>query len=334
MPIIRYFCVLIIIFIITQAYCKDFTIHDIAITEYAENSTTARKLAIQNASHKALEKLIYLLEPNATTIALDNIEKQEIESAIKYFSMTNEVITHDSYSATFTFTFKPENIEVILTKIPIEHEKKIIVIPLFYDKDDHAYLWDNVWHDAWTNDNDPDILVIKQDIQDTLSFKIKDITQHKKHILNDILDTYQANDLLIVEAIDNGQDVNVNIYRPYFEQVKKLNYASSSHHKPHFVMKKIVADVTKKIKHGISYPNFYETIQQHYFYNVVITDSKKWPLMREQIFNHFAYTVQYLADKLLVIEIKWHNNDIHELSDELKKYHLNIKNSNNNLIIS
>ena len=173
-----------------------FTIKNISVTASDTDEMKASEIAFQEAGHIALHALIHRLIPNITSDAMGNIEWKDVEEVIRNFSISNETVNVNQYSAQFTFNFHSERINNIFAKLPMGYEKPIMVIPLFYDENNEPYLWDNEWREAWEAFQKYDDIMILPDNRDNfLTVHRQDRANRDLDMLDDLLLQYDLHDI-------------------------------------------------------------------------------------------------------------------------------------------
>ncbi len=327
----------LVLFLLGRVLIADdlFTIKDISVAASPTDEMKASEVAFQEAARIALHALIHTLIPNITSDAMRSIEWKDVESVIRNFSIANESIEDERYSATFTFNFYSDRINDIFAKLPMGYEKPSMVIPLFYDENE-PYLWDNEWREAWEDfQRYDDIMILPDNRDNVLTVHREDIAERDLDILDDLLLQYDLHDILIVTAKYDNDDIYVEIYRPYFSQVKKIKYAHSHEHSQETVIQNVVMDVVKKIRQGMISPSIYEQVSGINNCTVVVTDVDNWLKIRDHALNGLDFTIQYLSAKIIVLELDLHDDTtLESLTAALAKQELNITNHNDVMVIA
>lgn len=219
-----------------------FLVENINVSSVAEDAVAARKNAISKAQNQAFNLLMKSMIDPRNLARIPELSDESIANMVASMEVRNEKISRDSYSANISVLFNSSSIKQLLSSLNLKFADSssppIIVIPVLnYETPEGqkiSLLWqpNNLWLKSWQENSkysSVNFIIPNSEVMRTQS----NVTaaNAKKLLYGDfqnILDTYNANEVLIADAHleDAGDGIN-NILNIEYLQIGKIKRKSS-----------------------------------------------------------------------------------------------------------
>lgn len=199
---------------------KMFSASRIRIDVTAENAAAAREQAMQDGQKKALMAVMERITPSYVTEQLPELVPDDILNFVQDISVSNEKTSSVRYMATLDVRFDPDAVRDLLRQNNLPYVrtsgKPLLILPL-YKRSSSAtpILWEeeNAWLRAWVNRTTESymipLFVPLGGLSDSQLLSVEQISRGELDPARELAKRYDAEGILIVELIRNGQSFTV-----------------------------------------------------------------------------------------------------------------------------
>ena len=214
-------------FITNKLYSDEYLIENITVYKKEENSSKARKEAINIAQREAFQTLLSRFLIN--TDHADLISDEEINSSIKSMQIKKEKMTKNSYSGIITINFNRDYILYLLKKYDLDSfSNKInvyLAVPILRENE-LLYTWEV--HNRWINS-------FKKEIQNSNNVRLIDFNKNSFSLVKNtdfqnsklsdydqLMKKYNVNNLLLIYADFNYNTMIIDIKIYIINELKTI----------------------------------------------------------------------------------------------------------------
>ncbi|MCF8473654.1 MAG: hypothetical protein K9G26_03075 [Emcibacter sp.] len=186
-----------------------YTIYNISVDKTSGNALSARKEAVREAQHMALEKLFRKIISEEDINKLPILNDDQITEFVNGLEVKDEKSSHVRYLADFTVHFSREKIYDFLSRQNIafaETLSKPVSILTVLEKDGVALLWEDIndWRDAWnaydTINNLVPISIIQPSLLNVMNLTAWQSKQGNQKLLQKYADQQGVRKLYVMSA--------------------------------------------------------------------------------------------------------------------------------------
>ncbi|MBR4126715.1 MAG: DUF2066 domain-containing protein [Alphaproteobacteria bacterium] len=199
---------------------KMFSAGGIQIDATAENAAAAREQAMQEGQKKALMVVMERITPAYVIEQLPELVPDDILNFVQDISVSNEKTSAVRYMATLDVRFNPQAVRDLLRQNNLPYVrtsgKPLLILPLYRRSvSSSPILWEeeNAWLRAWINRKAESymipLFVPLGDLSDAQALSTDRILRGDLLAAQDLAKRYEAEGILIVELIRNGQTFTV-----------------------------------------------------------------------------------------------------------------------------
>ena len=199
---------------------KMFSAGGIQIDATAENAAAAREQAMQEGQKKALMVVMERITPAYVIEQLPELVPDDILNFVQDISVSNEKTSAVRYMATLDVRFNPQAVRDLLRQNNLPYVrtsgKPLLILPLYRRSvSSSPILWEeeNAWLRAWINRKAESymipLFVPLGDLSDAQALSTDRILRGDLFAAQDLAKRYEAEGILIVELIRNGQTFTV-----------------------------------------------------------------------------------------------------------------------------
>ena len=199
---------------------KMFSASNIHIDVTAENAAVARERAMHDGQKKALMAVMERITPSYVVEQLPELVPDDILNFVQDISVSNEKTSTVRYMATLDVRFNPDAVRDLLRQNNLPYVrtsgKPLLILPL-YKRSSSAtpILWEeeNAWLRAWVNRTTESymipLFVPLGGLSDSQLLSVEQISRGDLEPAQELAKRYDAEGILIVEMIRNGQTFTV-----------------------------------------------------------------------------------------------------------------------------
>ncbi len=207
----------------TQAASVDtkmFSASGIQIDVTAENAAVAREQAMQEGQKKALMAVMERITPAYVAEQLPELVPDDILNFVQDISVANEKTSAVRYMATLDVRFNPEAVRELLRQNNLPYVrtsgKPLLILPLYKRSvSSFPVLWEeeNAWLRSWVNRTAESymipLFVPMGELPDVQTLTVDQILRGDLPAARELAKKYEAEGILIVELVRNGQTFTV-----------------------------------------------------------------------------------------------------------------------------
>ncbi len=207
----------------TQAAAVDskmFSAGGIQIDVTAENAAVAREQAMQDGQKRALMVVMERMTPSYVAEQLPELVPDDILNFVQDISVSNEKTSTVRYMASLEVRFNPEAVRELLRQNNVPYVrtsgKPLLILPLYKrSASANPILWEeeNAWLRAWINRTTESymipLFVPLGELSDTQTLGVDQILRGDLTSAQELAKRYEAEGILIVELVRNGQTFTV-----------------------------------------------------------------------------------------------------------------------------
>lgn len=179
-----------------------YNVTDIAVFFEADNSNTAREIALKDGEKKAYEELAKRFVDYGYTDKAPDLSAAKINELIVQMKIQEEKISGTSYSAKLDFWFNPRKTSGYFnvknyrgTPVGAKH----LILPVLIEGG-REKIWDHKWLGAWTNFRSEKILVPIGDLEDMQALKAEDMSVGDYQGIDKLARRYRAPIIILAKA--------------------------------------------------------------------------------------------------------------------------------------
>lgn len=187
-----------------------YTVHDVKVDVTAKSAVEAREQARSQAQRQAFDILITRLVSETVAEQFNEFDDAFIGTLVQDFEVTNEKTSNVRYIGTYTFRFKKNAVQEILTNNNYAYtdvgSRPILILP-FYHNGIQTVIWDaqNPWMKAWNDGASfqglvPVIIPIG-DLQDTSDIQNNQALSYAPERLSSMVQRYGAGEAIVMLAL-------------------------------------------------------------------------------------------------------------------------------------
>ena len=199
---------------------KMFSAGGIQIDVTAENAAIAREQAMQEGQKKALMVVMERMTPPYVVEQLPELVPDDILNFVQDISVSNEKTSTVRYMASLEVRFNPEAVRELLRQNNIPYVrtsgKPLLILPLYKrSASGSPILWEeeNAWLRAWINRTAESymipLFVPLGELSDAQTLSVEQILRGDLGAAQELAKRYEAEGILIVELVRNGQTFTV-----------------------------------------------------------------------------------------------------------------------------
>lgn len=199
---------------------KMFSASGVQIDVTAENAAAAREQAMQDGQKKALMVVMERITPAYVVEQLAELVPDDILNFVQDISVSNEKTSAVRYMATLDVRFNPEAVRDLLRRNSLPYVrtsgKPLLILPLYKRSASASpILWEeeNAWLRAWVNRTVESymipLFVPMGELSDAQTLSVEQILRGDLAAAQELAKRYEAEGILIVELIRNGQTFTV-----------------------------------------------------------------------------------------------------------------------------
>ncbi len=199
-----------------------YTVSGIAVDATAESAAAAREKAIAEGQREAFDRLILRLVADGFADRVPPIDDARLADLVRDFAVAEERSSPVRYIARLCFGFDREGVRQLLLDagVPFTEERAgpILVLPV-WSGGAAPVLWEdpNPWREAFAREERGDglvpFLVPIGDVEDLGAVGVEQALDADAAALAAIAERYQAAEVLIAEALPEGDQVSVVVRR-------------------------------------------------------------------------------------------------------------------------
>lgn len=199
---------------------KMFSASGIQVDVTAANAATAREQAMQEGQKKALMVVMERITPSYVIEQLPELVPDDILNFVQDISVLNEKTSSVRYMATLEVRFNPDAVRELLRQNGLPYVrtsgKPLLILPIYRRSASASpVLWEenNPWLRAWVNRNVESymvpLFVPMGELSDLQTVSVDRILRGDLPAAQDLAKRYEAEGILIVELVRNGQTFTV-----------------------------------------------------------------------------------------------------------------------------
>jgi uncharacterized protein DUF2066 len=199
-----------------------YTVGGIAVDATAESAAAAREKAIAQGQREAFRQLLHRLVGAGAADRVQIADDAMLAGLVKDFAVEEERSSAVRYIARLRFGFDREAVRQLLldsgVRFTEERSAPIVVLPV-WSGDGAPTLWEdpNPWREAFAREERGDglvpFLVPLGDVEDLGAVNADQALNADPAALAAIADRYQAGEVLVAEAVPEGNQVSVVVRR-------------------------------------------------------------------------------------------------------------------------
>lgn len=199
---------------------KMFSASGIQVDVTAANAAAAREQAMQEGQKKALMVVMERITPSYVVEQLPELVPDDILNFVQDISVLNEKTSSVRYMATLEVRFNPDAVRELLRQNGLPYVrtsgKPLLILPIYRRSASASpVLWEenNPWLRAWINRNVESymvpLFVPMGELSDLQTVSVDRILRGDLPAAQDLAKRYEAEGILIVELVRNGQTFTV-----------------------------------------------------------------------------------------------------------------------------
>ncbi len=199
---------------------KMFSASGIQVDVTAANAAAAREQAVQEGQKKALMVVMERITPSYVVEQLPELVPDDILNFVQDISVLNEKTSSVRYMATLEVRFNPDAVRELLRQNGLPYVrtsgKPLLILPIYRRSASASpVLWEenNPWLRAWINRNVESymvpLFVPMGELSDLQTVSVDRILRGDLPAAQDLAKRYEAEGILIVELVRNGQTFTV-----------------------------------------------------------------------------------------------------------------------------
>lgn len=199
---------------------KMFSASGIQVDVTAANAAAAREQAMQEGQKKALMVVMERITPSYVIEQLPELVPDDILNFVQDISVLNEKTSSVRYMATLEVRFNPDAVRELLRQNGLPYVrtsgKPLLILPIYRRSASASpVLWEenNPWLRSWINRNVESymvpLFVPMGELSDLQTVSVDRILRGDLPAAQDLAKRYEAEGILIVELVRNGQTFTV-----------------------------------------------------------------------------------------------------------------------------
>ena len=312
------------------SFCSDNLVAvDVSVCKNSSDAKTSKDLAILSGFRLASRSAVNILF-NCVSRLGDEFFQSIYDNALFSFSISNESIIYNQYSADIRYRFYLEEIEKALSVFSCR-SKSILLIPLYQLSDGSFFVWKNSWLEAWMkNASLNSDLNIFENISSLKLDQLQD-----PDFLNALADEYYVDDVIVIKCKNFEDNVfEVIIDKPSSLQSSTLIYTNVygiANSEKFFA--EIVNDISDVIMNSIL-PSLNVSIENNEnknFFLMIKNPGANWVYIRNKILSNSEYTISYISSNLVILELPEVLK--YEISKKLRKHKFKVDNVQEGVLV-